>query len=305
MVDSYYIVIRLALYAALLPMFGLTLFGLYGLSSEDRGTTPAVPLGPALIGSAGIAFGLSAVGLLLSTAMMMGVAPRDVAAADIWASLTEMAAGSALLVRAAALAAVIAATLAWTRWPVAALIAAGCASGVALATLAWAGHGAADFGRLTMLHAAADIAHLLGAGAWLGGLLGLGMLLFRSRVRQDITYRALTRFAGFGTASVATLVLSGIINSWVLIGFDDLSRVWTTAYGRLLAIKLVLFAGMLVLAAVNRFRLAPALGAALRSCGAPVVVRRLRVSLASESGLAIGILALVAWLGTLAPPAGP
>jgi putative copper resistance protein D len=59
---------------------------------------------------------------------------------------------------------------------------------------------------------------------------------------------------------------------------------------------------MLLLAAANRFRLTPRLAARLDSTdGLESVVAALRLSLLSETALAILVLAAVAWLGTLSP----
>ena len=71
-------------------------------------------------------------------------------------------------------------------------------------------------------------------------------------------------------------------------------------------IKLVLFCAMVALASLNRFRLTPALGVQLelpniaRSAATLHAVTR---SVGIESGAAAAILGVVAWLGTLAPPA--
>src|SRR3546814_11704396 len=67
--------------------------------------------------------------------------------------------------------------------------------------------------------------------------------------------RALAGFAGAGTLLVALIVLSGLVNGLILVGFDNVGELGTSLYGQLLVIKLVLFGGMLVLAASNRFRL--------------------------------------------------
>ena len=64
----------------------------------------------------------------------------------------------------------------------------------------------------------------------------------------------------------------------------------------------LLFAGMLGLAALNRYRLTPALAQAIEEEDAPRAQALLRASLVVEGGLAIVILGLVAWLGTLSPP---
>ena len=75
-------------------------------------------------------------------------------------------------------------------------------------------------------------------------------------------------------------------------------------YVQLLALKLALFAVMLGLAATNRFRLTPALSRDLDAGVVPLeALRALRRSIAIEAGLAASVLAIVAWLGTLVPPA--
>src|SRR5208283_2966941 len=45
-----------------------------------------------------------------------------------------------------------------------------------LGSLAWAGHGADDTGANGIFHVAADVTHLLMAGAWIGGLAPLALL---------------------------------------------------------------------------------------------------------------------------------
>jgi putative copper resistance protein D len=55
---------------------------------------------------------------------------------------------------------------------------------------------------------------------------------------------------------------------------------------------------------MNRFRLTPALLRDLESGAVPSgALRALRRSIAIEAGLAASVLAIVAWLGTLVPPA--
>jgi putative copper resistance protein D len=63
-----------------------------------------------------------------------------------------------------------------------------------------------------------------------------------------------------------------------------------------------LFLVMLVLAAANRFRLVPALEAAIDAGDNRRARDAMRRSLLLEIGCAVAILALVAWLGTLEPP---
>jgi copper resistance protein D len=75
----------------------------------------------------------------------------------------------------------------------------------------------------------------------------------------------------------------------------DMGMLTGSRYGWLLGAKLVLFCGMLALAGINRWRLTPALERGEHAIAA------LRLSLCVETSAAIGILALVAWLGTLDP----
>jgi putative copper resistance protein D len=80
-----------------------------------------------------------------------------------------------------------------------------------LATLAWAGHGGATPGRPGELHLIADLIHLLAAGAWLGSLLPLALLLAEARRIGDppsaaLARRAVLRFSVLAAASVAILI---------------------------------------------------------------------------------------------------
>ena len=182
--------------------------------------------------------------------------------------------------------------------------------GAVVASFAWTGHGVRDDGAAGALHLGGDLLHLLGAGVWIGALVPLGLLVLSSlRTRSEktayFTYAALERFSGIGPGVVAVLILTGLINSWFLIGIDRPGALFTTLYGQLLLIKLVFFAGMLALATANRCRLSPDLGAALRNGEAmEIALRKLRQSVLSETALALLVLLAVSWFGTLEPPAG-
>ena len=182
------------------------------------------------------------------------------------------------------------------------------AAGVALATLAWTGHGAMDEDTTGWVHLAADILHLLSAGAWVGALLGLGMLVARPATRIDaphvaLTYRALHGFGLVGTIVVGTIVITGLVNAWLLVGLANLPNLGATLYGQLLIAKLALFAVMLGLASLNRFRLTPTFKQSIASGDHRGALSTLRWSLAFETTCVVSIMGLVAWLGTLAPPA--
>ena len=298
--DPLNIGLRFALYATLLPMFGLALFNLTA-STNDK-LEQFGGLRRWLAWGAIVALLLSALSIAEMTASMMGVNVGDIGLGDVGGMLTGMTAGTAWLVRVVALAVVVVAAVIGRPTGMLTIATAGFA--VASASLAWTGHGGMDDGRRGVIHAGADVVHLLAAGAWLGGLLALARPVWASAAQDDheSTHRSLARFAGVGTAAVALLVLTGLINSWLLIGFDRLPALWTSLYGRLLLIKLGLFGLMLALAASNRFRLTPALRRGLVGGRTALAIGDLRRSLALETAAALGILGLVAWLGTLAPP---
>ncbi len=153
------------------------------------------------------------------------------------------------------------------------------------ASLALAGHA----GVTDAAHAIADALHLLAAAAWPGSLVPLALCL-----RGPDAAAVARRFSTLGIASVSALVLTGAINSWYLGG--GLPGLLGTDWGRLLGLKLVLFAAMLGLAAVNRLWLTPRLGAA----GARESLRR---NALVEAAAGLAIVAIVALLGATPPGA--
>ncbi len=95
--------------------------------------------------------------------------------------------------------------------------------GAMLATLAGAGHGGATPGRPGELHLAADTLHLLAAGAWLGSLIPLALLLAEARGSAGSNWaararRAVLRFSVLAGTSVAILFTAGLVNTWFLAG---------------------------------------------------------------------------------------
>lgn len=297
--------IRFALYGVLGGLFGLSAFSLYGLRAGER--TGALALRPWLVASAIAGLLLSVVALALLAAAMAGTPPWAADHDAIGMLLDQPGLGTAWKVRMGALAVgAIAALFAAGRplW----LSVVALASGVALSTLAWTGHGAMEEGATGWIHLTADILHLIAAGAWTGALLGLLLLVMRPERRIDaahlaLTHRALHGFGTVGTVVVATLVVTGLVNAWFLVGPDNIAALGTTLYGQLLLAKLVLFAAMLGLAALNRFRLTPRFEESLAAADHGGAIGVLRRSLAVETACVIIILGLVAWLGTLQPPA--
>jgi copper resistance protein D len=162
-----------------------------------------------------------------------------------------------------------------------------------LCTLAWSGHAGAGSQRAIQLPS--DMLHLLAAGAWLGALPALVRLL-GSAPRLDDATQAVRRFSTLGLVAVGVLVVSGGINAWFLVG--SIPALFDTIYGRLLLAKLVLFAIMVSLAAVNRLGLTPRV--AHQDGGA---LRLLRRNAMLETAIGIAVVCIVAVLGITIPAA--
>jgi putative copper resistance protein D len=101
---------------------------------------------------------------------------------------------------------------------------------------------------------------------------------------------------------VTTLLATGLLNSWFLVGPNRVRDLFLTPYGLLLCGKIAIFVAMVGLAGLNRFRLTPALGHILSDGGSSAAVKRLRLSIALETTFGGAVLTLVAVLGTLEPP---
>ena len=165
-----------------------------------------------------------------------------------------------------------------------------------LATLAFAGHAtAATQGASRVMHLACDAMHALAAGAWLGALPALVVLL-RSGQPNAILARGTNLFSLLGIASVSVLVASGLVNAWFLVG--SISGLFGTPYGQLLVVKLAAFAAMLSIAAVNRWTLTPRL-----SSDDLMAVPLMRRNATLEIFGGILIVIIVGALGTMVPAA--
>ena len=300
------VIVRALVYADLLTLFGLTLFGLYGLgTAEEAIEAVGLRFRTGVLAILGLAASL--LHIISMAAAMTGAESLAATRAAVVSLVVADGIGPAWLLRMGALVLVVPAALAPPFRPRLTLgLIAGC-SAVALATLAWAGHGAMSSGAAGWLHLVADILHLLAAGGWIGALLALLILLFDrptaiDRARIVRLEAALRDFSSTGTILVGTILVTGIVNVGSVVGWGHVAALPQSAYGRLLIAKVGLFLLMLGLASANRFWLSPALGRARHEAEVRAALRSLRFSLAFEMTGALLVLMLVAALGTLAPP---
>jgi putative copper resistance protein D len=171
-------------------------------------------------------------------------------------------------------------------------------------TLAWAGHAAATPGVEGGIHLTADILHLIAAAAWVGGLVPLAVLIRAASAEHDesslaVARHAVLRFSALGVASVATLLATGIVNTWFLAG--TVPALVGTDYGHLLLVKVALFLVMVSIAAVNRLWLTPRLAHEPAISARHNALRQLGRNSAIEATAGAIILVIVAVLGTMPP----
>jgi putative copper resistance protein D len=201
-----------------------------------------------------------------------------VAALPIVAQNTRF--GTLLLARCAAL--LLAALLLQCRLPrPAALLAFG-----AVAAESWLGHGGSMEGQTGTLLLITSIAHLTAAAAWAGSLPALYLALKTTETPRTLA----ARFSPLGIACVATLLATAYIQYVILIAHP--AAFFTTAYGAIALLKLLLLAALITLAARNR-RLTPTLPATR-----PTLLR----NIAAEIALGLLILLAAALLLQLEPP---
>lgn len=171
-----------------------------------------------------------------------------------------------------------------------------------LVSQAWLGHAAQGDGGLrggAMI--VAYSAHVLAAGAWVGGLAPLLFALAEERGEDpgSGSLKILDRFSTMGFLAVVLIVLAGLANLCFRVG-ASFGRLLDTPYGETLFAKLALVALMLALAAFNRFVGAARLRRA--SSQSPSEAARLRTSVGVELALGIAVLGAAAALGVTPPP---
>lgn len=305
MIAALAIAVRFGLYLDLMLMFGVPAFALYTFRPDLADTASALPVRAVVLVTGVLGLMLSAAGVAIMAASMGGSGLAAVGRDEIVAVLTATVFGTATLVRLVALGLALLFMLRATSIRSGMMYSLTFAA-IALASLAWSGHAAMTDNLAARVHLVADILHLWASGGWIGALASLMILIGRfdghSGPRGAMVYRAFAGFALPGSLLVATLVLTGVLNTWVLVGPAHLTDLPASRYGQLLLLKLALFAAMLGLAMLNRVRLTPRLLPTL-----PVgrdSATALRRSLTIETTLGGVILALVAWLGTLTPPGG-
>jgi len=133
--------------------------------------------------------------------------------------------------------------------------------------------------------------HGVSLAFWIGALLPLA---FAMRSPRETAVSILMRFSRAIPFAVAALLASGLLLATIQL--ERLDALWTTDYGRVLAIKLALVAALLLLALWNRLWLTPRIGNGGRAR------RLMRRSIFAELVLVVAILGVVGLWRFTPPP---
>ncbi|MDP9207508.1 MAG: CopD family protein, partial [Actinomycetota bacterium] len=170
------------------------------------------------------------------------------------------------------------------------LVVVGVAAGITMLLHVMAGH-AAGPSPLRSVNLLVQWLHLLAVGAWIGGLVWL-LAGLRGRERPEQVASAV-RFSKLAAPVLGLVAVTGLSRALHLAG--GWQGLLDSSYGRFLDVKVALFAALVLLGALNRFRVVPALAAGVRR------LDHLRRNVRGEVILAACILAVTAVLSQLPP----
>ncbi|MFS7187993.1 copper homeostasis membrane protein CopD [Serratia proteamaculans] len=286
-----FVLCRFVHFAAVMLMFGSSLFTAL-LSPQRLSPYLTRDVRPLLVSCTWLA-GLSAVALLAIQAGQMGDGWADTWQLDVWWAVLGTTFGEVWRWHLGiSLLALLSLWLAEPRrTQLLALL-----STLLLVSMAFIGHAAMHEGTLGVLHRVNHALHLLAAGYWFGSLLPLLVCLrylAQPQSRSDAV-TTLIRFSRWGHLAVALVVLTGVINSLIILGSWPLDV--DSPYQRLLLFKTALVALMVMVALANRYAIVPAM-----SSMPQLAQRGLVLACWIEVGLGAGVLLLVSLFATYAP----
>jgi cytochrome c oxidase assembly factor CtaG/putative copper export protein len=232
-------------------------------------------------GVASLVAGLAAVmEIQLTLSDFLGIPPdQSFGVTQTWSFVTQTPQGRTLLVQAG-LSFVVGATarLVTTRGGAALLL---LAATLALASPGLTGHSATASDHMTGVSSL--LIHIVAVAWWVGGLIGLGLVVRSSRVALPNT---VSRFSSLAAGCYVTVLVSGVANAWLRLG--SLRELFGSSYGHLVLAKST---ALVVLGAVgwqHRRRTIPALQAGHRRAFLRLAAGEVAVMVATV-GLAVGL----------------
>jgi putative copper export protein/methionine-rich copper-binding protein CopC len=170
------------------------------------------------------------------------------------------------------------------------LVLVGVAAGVTMLLHVLVGH-AAGPSPLRSVNLLVQWLHLLAVGAWIGGLVWL-LAGLRGRERPE-QLSAAVRFSKLAAPVLGLVAVTGLSRALHLAG--GWRGLLDSSYGRFLDLKVALFVGLVLLGALNRYRVLPALVRGVRRLDS------LRRNVRGEIALAACILVVTAVFSQLPP----
>ncbi|NGX88337.1 copper homeostasis membrane protein CopD [Rahnella sp. Lac-M11] len=287
-----FVLCRFVHFASLMQIFGLSVF--CSLLAPQGFSAVLLRKNQSLMMWSGILAAVTSVGMLAIQAAQMGNGWGDGLNLNVWLLVLTTSFGDVwrwhLLLTAALLLVML---MDWL--PGRNVIIFLCALGL-LMSQALIGHAAMHDGALGLLHRSNHVVHLLSAAYWFGCLYPLltCMLYTRQPATRPYAIATLIRFSVLGHAAVALVILTGILNTAIILQRWPVDM--TSLYQRLLVIKVALVGIMCGIAIFNRYRLVPLMGKQ------PELAQRHFILMTwLEWGLALLVLLAVSWFATLAP----
>lgn len=138
-----------------------------------------------------------------------------------------------------------------------------------------------------------DALHLSAGAVWLGGLVGLAVVLPSLGGRERDGALVLTRFSTLAAGLLGVLAAAGVLLGWRILG--SWNGLVDTSYGRLLLVKVGIALVVAAVAAMNRYRVLP------RAVDGPHEARRratyaVRRVVLLEAALLVGLLGVTGFL---------
>ena len=244
---------RWVVFASLALLLGVVAFGVLVF---PRGRTSRWTRRLAWTGWIGLAVA-TVLGLLLYGPYVAGLGLGEVFSSSLLGETFEQRLGEVWAIRLALLVLALPVLLAFLRrvpdsdeprrlgawWVPAAIL-----LGIALAaTPGLAGH--ASSGDWQTAAEISDTLHVLSMAIWLGGLVAVAAVLMPGRGAAELR-ATLPRWSRLALGCVIVIVATGAFQTWRQVG--GLEALRSTDYGRILIVKLVLFAAIMVLAAFSR-----------------------------------------------------
>ena len=256
-VSALFTVVRALDFLLLLLVGGGTLMLVAGLgraSAQTRWRLTRVLAGL----SALLAF-VALAGIVLQGAAAGGFGLGEALHWDVVSAVIGTRFGTVWLVQAALAAACSGMLLGSRRVPELALSAVTTAA-LMLLTPSLSGHASVSGGVALI----ADMAHVVAAAVWVGGLAALVLaLVWSGAERWELAVTAVPRFSLLAVGSVSLLIASGMVSGYLQV--RALRGLWETTYGQLLLLKLGLVVPLLALGLYHNRRAVPRLRDGLAS----------------------------------------